>query len=274
MKNMIKAFVTDIDHTLYCSETDSIHPENIKALNRLAEAGIPVIIASSRTMYGTKLTAGQTGINQGNNYLISDTGALIYRCRDQKIIFEKAFDMKDVRELYQMSTEHGFTFNIPQDSIVLSNGYSDILKYDFTSVRMDIHLVHDLLSAVNKPVYRVSVSSQSAPMSPWRPLLEEQFGDRYNFHCSQDVVIDISLSSVDKTTAVKKILDELGIDMSETAVIGDGGNDVGLIRSAGLSAAVANACDEAKQYADMITASDHDGGAAEFINYFMKRQFL
>ncbi len=266
---MIKAFVTDIDHTLYCSETDSIHPENIKALQQLKDAGIPVIFASSRTMYGTKLTAAETGIISGNNYLISDTGALIYRCRDQKIVFEHAFDPEDVRTLYLMSREYGFTFNIPQDSYVLSNGYSEILNYDFSSVRMDIRLVHDLLSAIEKPVYRVSVSSRSKPMASFRPLLEKQFGDRYNFHCSQDVVIDVAPKLVDKLSALKIILNELNIDLSETAAIGDGGNDACMLESAGLSAAVANACEDAKKAAGMITADDRDGGVAEFIRSFL-----
>ena len=47
---------------------------------------------------------------------------------------------------------------------------------------------------------------------------------------------------------------------------GDGGNDIAMLKHAGVGVAMGNASDEVKGYADMITDSVDDDGIAKILN--------
>ena len=57
----------------------------------------------------------------------------------------------------------------------------------------------------------------------------------------------------------------LGVDMSKTIAVGDYYNDVSMIRSAGVGVAVANAVDEAKAVADIVTVSNEESAIAKIV---------
>ena len=59
-----------------------------------------------------------------------------------------------------------------------------------------------------------------------------------------------------KGTALEKLAESLGIPMWETIGIGDSGNDISLVKSAGLGLAVENACGELKEIADEVICSN------------------
>ena len=75
----------------------------------------------------------------------------------------------------------------------------------------------------------------------------------------------------DKLSALKKLLEELHLSPQEVACIGDDLPDLPMIRYVAFSAAVANAVDEVKQYADYVTTRQGGRGAVrEVIEYILK----
>jgi len=69
-----------------------------------------------------------------------------------------------------------------------------------------------------------------------------------------------------KATGIDEICKYYGIDISETMAFGDGGNDIAMLKHAGVGVAMGNASDEVKGYADMITDSVDDDGIAKILN--------
>ena len=61
----------------------------------------------------------------------------------------------------------------------------------------------------------------------------------------------------------------LRVPLEQTAVIGDGQNDVYMFKVAGMSIAVDNASDEVKQAADHVTAANTDDGVAKAIDRYV-----
>jgi 3-deoxy-D-glycero-D-galacto-nononate 9-phosphatase len=79
----------------------------------------------------------------------------------------------------------------------------------------------------------------------------------------------------DKLEVALKLCAELGIDIKDTAYIGDDLNDVKLLKAVGLSAAPANACEFVKKNVGFITSlSGGEGAFREFVETILKRNSL
>ncbi|MDP4091116.1 MAG: HAD hydrolase family protein, partial [Bacillota bacterium] len=63
--------------------------------------------------------------------------------------------------------------------------------------------------------------------------------------------------------------ERLGIKREEVIAIGDAGNDIDMIRYAGLGVAMDNAFPQVKEAADYITASNEEDGVAQVIERFI-----
>ena len=70
----------------------------------------------------------------------------------------------------------------------------------------------------------------------------------------------MNANHVSKATGLRNLADHLHISMDEVMAIGDGDNDRQVLKSAGLSVAMANAGEKIKSLCDVITDdNDHDG---------------
>ena len=59
-----------------------------------------------------------------------------------------------------------------------------------------------------------------------------------------------------------KTVDYFGLDISQTVAFGDGGNDIAMLRAAGIGVAMGNASDTVKSNADYVTVSVDEDGVA------------
>ena len=73
---------------------------------------------------------------------------------------------------------------------------------------------------------------------------------------------------VTKGTALQTIENRIGVRYEETMAFGDGGNDISMLRHAGIGVAMGNAKDDVKVIADYVTASVDDNGIADALKHF------
>lgn len=80
---------------------------------------------------------------------------------------------------------------------------------------------------------------------------------------SSPILCEIMDGRASKTEGVNAVLEHLGLDASRAMAIGDGRNDIDMLRAVGESWAMANAPEEVKASAAHVTAldNDHDGFA-------------
>lgn len=74
--------------------------------------------------------------------------------------------------------------------------------------------------------------------------------------------IEIVPTGVSKASAMLKVAAGYGISAEEIMALGDSGNDVAMLRAAGLGVAMGNAAPEVKRAADVVTTSVAEDGAA------------
>ena len=87
----------------------------------------------------------------------------------------------------------------------------------------------------------------------------------FDYIRSERTLYEILPKGSSKGNLLIKLAEILGVDMAKTVAIGDYNNDVSMIRAAGVGVAVANAVDEAKAAADIVTVSNEEHAIAKII---------
>jgi hydroxymethylpyrimidine pyrophosphatase-like HAD family hydrolase len=77
--------------------------------------------------------------------------------------------------------------------------------------------------------------------------------------------LDMAAPGVSKATALESVRARLEIDGARTVAIGDGFNDVEMLRWAGTGVAMGQAVDGVKEHADLVTLDVWHDGAVEVL---------
>jgi HAD superfamily hydrolase (TIGR01484 family) len=91
--------------------------------------------------------------------------------------------------------------------------------------------------------------------------------ERLGLHGTNYVVgwtawLDLSPVGVHKASGLEEVCRRLGVDRSDVLAIGDGRNDVEMLRWAGRGVAMGQAVEEVRAAADDVTGTVHDDGVA------------
>ena len=70
---------------------------------------------------------------------------------------------------------------------------------------------------------------------------------------------------IDKALSLSVLLENIGMTREEVIAIGDGYNDLSMIKFAGMGIAMGNAQEPVKKVADYITLTNDEDGVAEAI---------
>lgn len=76
---------------------------------------------------------------------------------------------------------------------------------------------------------------------------------------------ELTPAGIDKQVAVSRASSQMGYTAAEVAAVGDAGNDIALLRWAGLGVAMGNATAEAKAAADLVIDRVEEGGLAALL---------
>lgn len=100
-----------------------------------------------------------------------------------------------------------------------------------------------------------------------RKLLGPEYNiDPFSFKDMPSSCGEVNIAGINKAHGMKMVVDLLGGSMEDTIAVGDSGNDITMIRAAGVGVAMGNATDEIKAAADMITDDiDKDGVYNAFV---------
>ena len=99
--------------------------------------------------------------------------------------------------------------------------------------------------------------------------VQEAVGDRLSVYRSGTFLSGNHVKNVDKAEALSQLLSHLAILVRSWLPVGDGFNDLSMIRFAGLGAAMANVDARWGSTADVITYSNDEDGVAHVIETFL-----
>ena len=126
--------------------------------------------------------------------------------------------------------------------------------------------IRDVLTICGDCVHKANIFCHSP--EEWKKADEGLRGLPLNYASGIPNNYEISPQNVDKGVGLQMLCEATGIPIQQAIAVGDEGNDVAMLKAAGLGVAMGNAPEWIKEQADWVTADcDHDGVAKVIETY-------
>jgi len=267
---MISTLALDLDGTLLDPEGNVSHV-NRYALERAADRGIRILLCSGRHHFDVTWIAGSLGTV---SCLASSNGAFLTTKEGDLIHSSPMTDVEVVNVAGAIAAAGLSGIWYGEKRIILEPQCPVLPWYrrrdETIGGALRLSVVDDALSAMrdgDDRIYKVAVSGYSGDRFATFEQLLESDGIRWTSSASHNR--EIMACGVSKATAVEKALEYLGRERDELVAIGDGLNDIELLRAAGLGIAMGNACEELKDVACGICPSNRDDGVAAVVDMML-----
>lgn len=255
----IKAVFTDIDNTLTDPVTHRIPNSAIQAVQLARQNGIKVFAATGRN-----LTANEASpiANVEFDGYVTVNGQYCYLPDGSTLRFAP-FQRDWVEKSIRLGIEHGFYASFHQRNLISINGYDD-----------DVRKFYEVFDSPVPDIISTEEIDKDAILSIV-PFVHEEMDDflrqslpdcqvvRWNPHS-----VDLAPKSGGKDVGIQTILDHFGITVEECLAIGDGGNDVTMLKKVGIGVAVGGARPETKAVADFIAPEVADDAIYKIFRMF------
>lgn len=254
---------TDLDDTLLTTGDKQLSDVNRDAIDYFISQGGTFTFATGRVPMGATLLLD---IIKPNAPMICFNGCGIYDFHKEELIWSIYLD-KDALKVVEFVDK-----NYPDCGIEVctDNNVYFCKENKLTQMhRMHENLPYNYLDYKNifVPWKKVIFPIEEHRMNALRTGLENlEFAEKYDFVQSDKVYFEILPKGASKGAALMELAKILGIDPKRTIGIGDNFNDIEMVKMAGIGVAVANAVNELRQAADVITVDNDSNAIAAIIN--------
>ena len=127
---------------------------------------------------------------------------------------------------------------------------------------LKVRIVENIAEAVTFSPVKILTAAPNEILVPHLADIRRGFEDRLSFVQSAPWFYEGTALGVSKAGSLGKACERLGISPEEVMAFGDAQNDMSMLDFAGYGVAMGNACDELKEMADEITATNNEDGIA------------
>jgi Cof subfamily protein (haloacid dehalogenase superfamily) len=254
---MIKAIFLDIDGTMVSFKTHRVSEETIKSLREARRNGVKIFVATGRH----RSDINNLGNLEFDGYM-SLNGA--YCWVGNETVFKKSIPQKDVGTFIDyIEKEPKIPCFFSEADRVTVNFVNEEVRRMMELVDFPLRTIVPVSEMVNKEMFQFTAFFPVEREAEIMEMLPDCFSSRW-----YPAFADIVVKGVDKSVGIQNISDYFGFSKEEIMAIGDGGNDVSMIKYAGAGVAMGNAVDEVKQIADYVTATVDEDGVGEALRYY------
>ena len=245
---------------------EEITPAVFAAVHRALAAGAHVVLASGRSPHGMTRVADLLELHAEERdqlWVVASNGAVLFRYPPMKVVHEETFDARAA--VAAVLEEH------PQALVAVEErgvGYRVNAHFPTGELSGDM-IITEVDDLVAGPVSRVIIRDPDATAEDFVDLAA-----RLGLHGTDYVVgwtawMDLSPVGVSKASGLAYVARELGLAADEVLAIGDGRNDLEMLRWAGRGVAMGQAVQEVHDAADATAPTvDEDGAAVELGRWF------
>ena len=250
----------DIDGTVV--DHDGALPEAVrKAVGRVLDADVPVVLATGRSWHGTQPVFDELGLPPGLS--VASNGAVVVSYPPQEIRKAVTFDPREVIKKVVQSAP-GTLIAVEE----IGRGYrlNDHFPGGDLTGEMIIESIEQLSA---RPVTRIILRDPDRSDEDFTSLARHLGLQGVTYFVGWSAWLDIAPLGVNKASALQDVADDLGVDPADVLAFGDGRNDIEMLRWAGRGVAIGDASEDVQQAADVVTDTFADGGpVAELFHWF------
>ena len=260
-----KLVAIDIDGTLVGESLD-IAPVDREAIARTIAAGFTVCLASGRLFEASRPFAQQLSLR---GPIIVLQGAAVYDLSSGALKFCSPLARDVALRAYDWLVAEAFHLQLYFGDRLYLDEINDWARYYLRLSPVEPVVVADLralLTDVPPPSpgpLKVLAVGDAEKVLAGIAALSSELGPAANVFRSLPVYLEVTDPAANKGHALRTIAREQGIDLRESAAIGDSDNDVSMFEVVGRAFAVGNATPAAKAAASEIVASRDRGGVAD-----------
>lgn len=270
----------DIDGTLVNSR-DELTPRVREALQRAAEAGIRLVLATGRRYSRALPLVEPLGIEAP---LVTASGALIKNPLDHRTLFVAEFGRPRLCRTLAVLDQAGYHAVVYADTFdegfdyycmtldVQSPELIDFYQLNEKCERLWPTLMHD-------PPEGIFAGFAMGPRDEMLRLaaeLDRQLPGELYVHVLRSprykgFMCEICPGGVSKWSGIRHLAEQWGIADEEICAVGDDVNDIPMIQAAGLGIAMGNALPEVKAAADRIAPTNDEDGLVQVVEWILAK---
>ncbi len=253
-----KLIAIDLDDTLLTHD-GSINDRASAAIEKAVTKGIIVVLCTGRTQKGAQRFYDDLGLD---SLLITTGGAEIFDGAGNAL-YTKNLDPHIAKRLLEFAYSRGIHANVYVNGDIVfreRNSFTDAYEQraGYTGIVVPDLLERELITP--KVLYFASEDI----LRGVREDVEKEF-PQLTIVRSYSTFLEFQDAGVNKGSALEYVADQYGVKRNETIAIGDTEIDIPMLKYAGLGVAVENGDAGAKQAADIVCASNDEGGVADVI---------
>lgn len=253
----------DIDGTLLDS-TKRPQPGTLRALEGLRALGTRVMLASGRPIPGLRALAERCGLGE-DLILAGLNGSVVVDQASGETLARHPIDPALAEPLIDCGIEHGVLIMLPHDDeLVVGDDAHPQVAHEAGGNGLTVRRVDDVARPGIDPT-KVLFCAEREELEVLEAALRERFAEAIELTYSSRIYLEATVAGVDKSSALTDFCRAEGIAVQQTMAFGDNGNDVTMLRTAGVGVAMGNAIAETQAAADVVTAGNDDEGIARVL---------
>ncbi|GAA2666248.1 MULTISPECIES: HAD family hydrolase [Actinosynnema] len=254
MEQTPRLIALDIDGTLVPTGSDEVSPAVRDAVGRAVAGGARVVLSTGRSVLGAVGVAERLGVG---GTLLCSNGAVWWDVRAgavvRRSVFDAAASLAVLREALPGAVFASEVVGV--GSLALGRWDEGDLSGEVREVGVGEFTAEPTSRLVARWVGRdpeelaARMSGIRLPGATWTSDHVEAW-------------LTVVPEGVSKGAELERLRRELGVDRAGTAAVGDGHNDVAMLRWAGCGVAMGQAPEEVRAAADVVTGTLAEDGAA------------
>lgn len=259
---MIKALFFDIDGTLVSFKTHQIPVSTLKALEAAKAKGIQIFIATGRPPVIINNLAALQERNLIDGYITMNCA---YCFVDDTVIYKSTIPTAEVDALAAFCHERNIPCILVGEHDICANQPNETVTEIFNNQLKTDPIAPETYRKEhsNKEYYQLTPFINSEEEQSILPAIPNCELGRWH-----PAFVDVTAKGNTKQRGIDEIIRHFGIRLDETMAFGDGGNDISMLRHAGIGVAMGNANESVKSVADYVTTSVDNNGIANALKHF------
>jgi Cof subfamily protein (haloacid dehalogenase superfamily) len=250
----------DVDGTLVDFE-DQMTDRVRQTVRAARQSGLHVVISTGRSTPGVMDAVDKLGFDEG--LAVASNGAVTFSYSPVELLSTVTFD---ARETVKLVLEH-----VPEAAVAVEEvgrGYRINKAFPVGEISGEM-IVQSVEELVAEPVTRVIIRSPGQSAEEFSDLAERLGLHGISYFVGYTAWLDLAPEGVSKASGLESICARLGLEATDVLAVGDGLNDLEMLRWAGRGVAMGGSPPQVIEAADDVTGSVHEDGLADEIERWL-----